>query len=261
MEYSTIIPNSALQHAVECYWTVVGDEIEEQKIVPDGFPEIVFHFGDVYELVGDNGIAIRQEKQLLSGQILRPIVLRPTGTSDVLGIKFKPAGLWTLLGIDMANRKDQIVPLEKCSDVMFRLSGDLAHVHRSERISLIEELLLTIPKSHQNALSPVIDAIDKSNGGLSIESICEHHGLTERSLQRMFRQQVGITAKQYSRIVRFRSVYALLQKPSLTKSDSLYLAGYFDQPHFNKEFRVFTNDHPGKWFSQANAFANLFMNR
>ena len=107
----------------------------------------------------------------------------------------------------------------------------------------------------------ILSTIETQSGNISIEELCSSHNLTQRTLQRMFQQRIGITAKQYARIIRFKTVYALLQKPSLTKADSVFLSGYFDQPHFNKEFREFTGEHPEKWFGENNSFSNFFMNR
>jgi AraC-like DNA-binding protein len=260
MNYSHFIPAQNLQNVIECFWTVTGDDTEQQKIIPDGFPEIIFHLGDPYELIDENGIAACQEKILISGQICRPIMLRPTGISDVLGIKFKPAGVWKLLNIEMSSLRDRVLPLT--FEPITEIYQTLSRLTAIGRISVVEEFLAE--RNHQpqsDELTKIIESIDNAKGNISIDTLCSSHNLPSRTLQRMFQQQVGLTAKQYSRIVRFRYVYSLLQKPLLTKNDSLFLSGYFDQPHFNREFREFTHETPAKWFSKTNAFSNLFMNR
>lgn len=263
MNYSTIIPDSSLQHLIECFWFVEGDDTAQQKIIPDGFPEIIFHFADRYELIDSNGIPSLQERILISGQISQPILLRATGRSDVFGIKFKPTGVWNSLRIDMSEIKDRVIPLRGSDWKVSGLYDILANSTTEHRIKLMEDFLVTQLKSPPSIdeVSLIVKTIEKEKGNISIDNLCDIHNVTPRKLQRLFQQQVGITAKQYARIVRFRTVYALLQKPSLTKSDSLYLTGYFDQPHFNKEFREFTNENPEKWFAENNAFSNLFMNR
>lgn len=261
MNYSTIIPKSSLQHLVECFWFVDGDDTEEQKIIPDGFPEIIFHFGDPYELRESGGIASRQEKILLSGQIMRPILLRPTGRSNVFGIKFKPAGIWNLFRVNMSELKNRVVPLNLVTTLPSHFYETLLSASVEQRVHIAEEFMLEISTSTYDDISTILKTIEKTKGDLSIEALCEKHNITARKLQRLFQHQVGVTAKQYARIVRFRTVYALLQKPMLTKADSLYLTGYFDQPHFNREFREFTNESPEMWFSKNHEFSNLFMNR
>ena len=113
----------------------------------------------------------------------------------------------------------------------------------------------------EGVVEEVIQLLSDEHGDVAITNIALRHGTTLRTLQRLFQQQVGISPKQFARLERFKHVYSLLQKPTWSKADSLFLSGYFDQPHFNKEFKSFTNENPDKWFSHRNEFANLFMNR
>lgn len=261
MNYSTIIPDLKVQSIVECYWVVSGDDTEEQKIIPDGFPEIIFHFGDPYEIFDDTGRAATQERILISGQLSKPIMLKPTGRSDVFGIKFKPAGIWKLLAMDMSRIKDEVVSLEK-DETLRELYNELRPLSAEERVRCVENFILSKRKYvDADETDAILISIENQKGNISIEDLCSDHNLTPRTLQRIFQQRIGITAKQYARIVRFKTVYALLQKPSLTKSDSIFLSGYFDQPHFNREFREFTQENPEKWFGESNSFSNFFMNR
>jgi AraC-like DNA-binding protein len=262
MNYSTFVPVSTLASIVECYWSVTGTDTSEQKIIPDGFPEMIFHFGDTYEIFNPDGKPTRQEKILMSGQISRPIILRPTGISDVFGIKFKPAGIWKLFRVNMGKLKDEVVSYS-FDHSLVELHKQLSNASAEDRIGCVEEFLLlnSKPDVIDDEIDLILETLDNAQGDVSIEDLCLHHSITPRTLQRIFKQRIGITAKQYARIARFKSVYALVQKPSLTKADSIYLSGYFDQPHFNKEFREFTQEPPEKWFSQNNAFSNLFMNR
>lgn len=261
MNYSTIIPNTSVQTVVECYWFVSGTDTEEQKIIPDGFPEIIFHFGDAYELRDPNGSAVLQEKILVSGQLSKPILLKPTGISDVFGIKFKPAGIWKLLGIDMSTIKDEVIAFTHQPGLV-ELYRELESLSAEERVRTTEAFISSkIAYVDSDETDSVLSTIHASQGNVSIDDICEQHHITPRTLQRIFQHRIGVTAKQYARIVRFKTVYSLLQKPSLTKSDSVFLSGYFDQPHFNREFREFTQENPAKWFGDNHTFSNFFMNR
>lgn len=261
MEYSTIIPNTSVQTVVECYWIVSGTDTEEQKIIPDGFPEIIFHFGDAYQLTDASGRTALQEKILISGQLSKPILLKPTGRSDVFGIKFKPAGIWKLLGTDMGAIRDDVISFTHDGSLV-ELYLELESLSAEERVRTTESFITSkVVYADSDETDAILSTIEARHGNLSIEEICEQHHITPRTLQRIFQQRIGVTAKQYARIVRFKTVYALLQKPSLTKSDSVFLSGYFDQPHFNREFREFTQENPEKWFRDNHSFSNFFMNR
>jgi methylphosphotriester-DNA--protein-cysteine methyltransferase len=262
MKYSTIIPDSALEQQVECYWSVKGTDTVKQKIIPDGFPEIIFHFADSYELFSDKGEVYLQPEMLISGQISRPLTLRATGRSDVFGIKFKPWGIWQLFGIDMRQLRDNVSSLSAYIQTLANEYAALKEKTEDERVQHLNEFLLSQRTARPaSTVEAVLLTIESHNGNIPIQELCWQHKISPRTLQRIFQQHIGITAKQYGRITRFKKVYGLLQKPKLTKTDSLFLTGYFDQPHFNREFREFTNDNPDQWFSKTNEFSNLFMNR
>jgi AraC-like DNA-binding protein len=263
MEYSTFIPDSDISTIVECYWSVVGRDTEKQKIIPDGFPEIIFHFGDPYELLSAHGHFEKQGSILLSGQISRPIVLRATGQSDVFGIKFRPAAIWKLFRINMSEFRDRVVPLDPSENNLAAQYEFLKTESIDNRVDILNNHLRSVTRSNfqENEIVDIIKTIEQRHGNVLVDELCSMHNISLRRMQRSFNQQIGITAKQYCRLARFKMVYSLLQKPSLTTSDSVFLTGYFDQPHFNKEFREFTDDNPANWFSKENAFSNLFLNR
>ena len=66
---------------------------------------------------------------------------------------------------------------------------------------------------------------------------------------RIFRQQVGLTPFEYLRNVRVEKAKRLLaNKHSLM--DTSYLAGFYDQSHFNRHFKTITGFTPGFFLSR-----------
>src|SRR5690242_12308900 len=115
MQFSRIEPPEGLKHLVECYWIVKSTDPAPtlQKIIPDGFPEIIFHFGDPYKIELKTNWEI-QGNNLIAGQITKYFYLENTGQSDILGIKLKPAALTQLFGVDMSLLKDKVITLRDC---------------------------------------------------------------------------------------------------------------------------------------------------
>jgi AraC-like DNA-binding protein len=72
--------------------------------------------------------------------------------------------------------------------------------------------------------------------------------MSERSLERKFRQHIGISPKLFSRINRFQEAFRLLKNNNYIKlSDIAFDAGYTDQSHFIREFKEFTGFAPYKY--------------
>lgn len=264
MKYSTFVPNPQLQHIVACYWIVEGLEMVSQKIIPDGCSELIFHFADRYQVHAAGKQQVLQSFSIAAGQLDKPIFLTPTGSSGVLGVKFKPLGLWKLFRCDMHLLTNETHAL---TDVLGKQAVEIVDrirnaSHHGERIEIVEAFLLRQLKDVANsALEPIIAAIHESHGQVSIRDLSVKFMLPSRKMERLFLQQVGVPAKLYSRLTRFSHVYKLVQQPKLTKAAATYLSGYFDQAHFNREFREFTGENPESYFSQHHAFSNFFLNR
>jgi AraC-like DNA-binding protein len=263
MNYSRFIPNPILQPIVDCYWVVEGFDQGIQKIIPDGYSELIFHFGDAYEISHERGISFIQPHSIAAGQLSKPVFLKPTGKSGVFGIKFKPAGLWNFLGCDMHLLTNTTYSLD---DIVKPGSQHLVERLQScstndQRIEIIETYLLNHwnPRAAE-AIDLVISDIRMNRGQLAIETISRNRKLSVRKMERLFHQRVGISAKLYSRLIRFTYVFNLLQQSSITKAEACYLSGYFDQAHFNKDFKSFTDENPEMYFENNHTFANFFMN-
>ena len=250
---------------VECYWTVAGHDSAWQKISPDGCPEIIFHLGDPYRIRHADGTEEDQPFAIAAGQLDRCIYVQPTGESDVLGIKLKPNGMWKLTGYSMNSLYNQVVDLNH----VWRASGEelLSSLRTvgetSARLEVIEDLLCrALPFPQQDTLLDIIiREVRKNSGQLSIAELAEKLGCTGRQIERLFRDQVGVSAKSFCRVVRFNTVFKLLQQESITRAEASYIAGYFDQAHFNKEFRQFTGENPKAYFKNDHRFSNFFLTR
>src|SRR5215213_4749375 len=120
MLFERIAPLKELERFIECFWVVESNDTtpEIQKIIPDGFPEIIFHYKDVYKINIKNKWEL-QSKSLIAGQIKKHFFLQNTGSSGVFGIKFKPAGLAHLFSITMSELTDKALPLSEIKNSSF----------------------------------------------------------------------------------------------------------------------------------------------
>jgi AraC-like DNA-binding protein len=82
-----------------------------------------------------------------------------------------------------------------------------------------------------------------AKGFLKVKELASHFCLSQDAFEKRFRKTAGTSPKQFSSIVRMKSVIgSMRQKQPLT--DITFDNGFFDQPHFNKEFRLFTGQTP-----------------
>jgi AraC-like DNA-binding protein len=264
MNFHQFPASPALQSAIACYWIIEANETAASKIIPDGSPEMIFHFGDPYEIFDDQSAWQIQPLSLVAGQLTRPITIRPTGKSGVFGVKFFPAGLWKLFKTNMHALQNGVVNLDDVIGIntrSFRESLADAETHAG-RVRLADEFFLShINNLRSSVLDPLLDCIHTSATSVSLQQLCVHENISARKLERTFNEVIGVSAKMYMRLSRFSRTFKKLQQDELSKADISYLYGYFDQSHFNRDFKIFSGENPGSYFQRNHAMANFFINR
>jgi AraC-like DNA-binding protein len=250
MEFSRIEPTGVAARAVECYWTVKDDDPTpvKQKIIPDGFTEIIFHFGDHYKINFD-GVWRKQGPRLLAGQIRKYFYLENSGKTDILGIKLKPSAITHLYEIPMKDKVDKVVNLSK--------KIKIKKIEIDDIDQYFNDLCKNYPSDHP--VDKAVEMIFEKKGMISMADICSELGVGERYLQQLFAKYVGLSPKFFSRIVRFSYVFNVIKENKPDWADVVYQAGYYDQSHFIRNFKAFTGEDPSTYIFAERSLANFFM--
>lgn len=264
MIYKRTPPAPELNHLIDCYWLIdsEGDStIDQQKIVPDGYPEIILHYKDEYR-INISGEWKTQVKQLLAGQLKNHFHLQNTGHSGMLGIKFKPAAIHYFWGINMQPLTGTVIPLPP------EISQELAvHIdganHFEETLTLLNGLFLE-KKEHiqpNKKVDLAIDLLFKQKGLIQTNELATQTQLSERQLERLFNKYIGLAPKFYARIIRFSAIFELMQQGDKNWADLVFESGFYDQSHFIKNFKEFTGEDPSAYgFDELN-MANFHMKK
>ena len=104
-------------------------------------------------------------------------------------------------------------------------------------------------KKMQREQSPltalIIYEINKRQGNVKIKELEEITGVSIRTLQRKFQENMGMSPKTYSRIIRCQSaIYKINHDDKVTLLDLAFDLGFTDQPHFLKEFKKLVSTTP-----------------
>lgn len=115
----------------------------------------------------------------------------------------------------------------------------------TERITLVEQFLLS--KICNGRPDPLITAalqkIHTTKGAIKIKELAGALYISQDAFEKRFRSRVGVSPKQFAYIVKMRSVISgAMEGRSLAAI--AFDAGYYDQPHFNKDFKLFTGQTP-----------------
>lgn len=106
-----------------------------------------------------------------------------------------------------------------------------------------------------------LNYIKNHKGNLKVSSIWEKFNVSKVTLRNRFLENIGLTAKEISKIYRFNNFLTLIYKNPLSSLTQLSLeAGYYDQSHFIKEFRSFIGISPNL-FLRKNYNLNISQER
>jgi AraC-like DNA-binding protein len=176
------------------------------------------------------------------------------GTSNFL-IHFKEGGVAAFSRVPANELFGQTVAADNLflgSDLK-RLQECLAEAgDNNERRQLVEGFLLHhLANTKQDMLvGDAVRLIRRHNGIIRINDLAASLHLSQDPFEKRFRAIVGSTPKQYASIIRLRGLICNYSSyASLT--EATYEAGYFDQSHFIKDFRLFTGRSPKEFFQSS----------
>jgi len=254
MNYQTYSPHPDLSAVVKCYWTLevpASNEAQRQRIVPDGCIEMAFILGDDIKRYTSGDAFILQPRAMVLGQTIAPFYIEPTGYVNTFAVRFYPYGFANFISVPVSTLVNAETPIDRLFEASAakKLMQQISEAEGTpERIQIIEAFLLNMLGQQQtihDIVQTTIDALLSTNGNVSIQSILHSDPSRRRQLERKFRQQVGISAKQLGKVIRLQAALKmLLHKQPETLTRIAYDNDYYDQAHFIRDFKEFTGINP-----------------
>ncbi|MDL0273590.1 AraC family transcriptional regulator [Clostridioides difficile] len=224
--------------------TIISDNY---TIIPHGSVTLVFF----YDATGLHS--------LLFGPTTKPkTVGNIANRCDViLIIEFQPAGFFPLIGIQQSELIDKVVPF---SIINTSLDSEIKKIF-NESLSIdklilkLEELLISnikIEYSYEFILA--IQLIIQNSGNISSQEISKKVFYSSRHLNRLFNQYLGLSMKSFSRLVRINKSIKLLNNNKTSLMSICNELGFYDIPHFIKDFKIVCGITPQKYRANMSDF-------
>lgn len=249
--YHEIRPIESIAKYVDCIWVVNhtnASHLLTHHVVPDNSVELIFTESEFTRLNPDSQKS-RVLKSHLSGLKTAHQIVQ-TSASPVVGVRFKPNGLYPFLKSDLGSTIDECISIESCfpSDIKLLEENVFETKSLQGRIELInayfQQLLLKTNCKEDELFDLILQEINQNNGIISIANIARKFKTSVKSIERKFHVRLGIGPKKYARTLRL--ICAL--KKSTQRSENLtsiaYEFGFYDQAHFTKETRSMTGLSP-----------------
>jgi AraC-like DNA-binding protein len=262
-------PSAELTPFVKQYWgiedSLSGNNNYSIKIVPTGLIELDFYLGYKPEIKQpDRSIT---EYAILNGQQKQHYDIQIADNLFMFSVIFQPAGAMFFFDVPLNKLSNQNVPLKYLfKNSLDMLESELYEAENfDERTKIMNRYLLGILRQNYrdfeyNRIYESIKHINQVNGSVDIETLASRACLSRKQFERTFQTGVGITPKQFLRIVRFQySLYNKSINSNITLTELAYKCGYYDQSHMIADFKSLTGLTPGQYFSNCEPMSDYFL--
>lgn len=258
--------NRFIEHLV--YYDEPGIIHNRDRFLPDGNTEIIIDLTEKPQPIYDNETL--REIQIcrdawVSGVRTRPITIPSGKGSRMLIVAFKKgkafpfypfsmreitdtvAGADLVFGRNFYDLREQLLAA-KSIDRMFQLvevfllhqAGDAIREDISTRC--IDYALLNIVNK------PSLRCVHK---------LSKEIGYSQKHFINLFREQVGVTPKQYLKIMRFQRAICMIEHNEFIEWSHIALkSGYYDQSHFINDFKLFSGFTPNEYKKRKTSTLN-----
>jgi AraC-like DNA-binding protein len=240
-----------------------------ERHYPTGCLDIAVHLGPRYGRV-EGDFVNPFPTVSVSGLHLAPDVIEAPGErSAVLGIVLHPPGALRLLAIplsELTGRDEDLgaVLPARWSHTLTECLGEAASGvdrvrvaegwvrRRLARDAALREGSRTVRSFPDPDVLRAADTLRRSGGRSTVQELAEAAGGSRSRFSTLFREQIGVPPKTYARVQRFRSALGELTggRPERGLSEIALQAGYYDQAHFNRDFREFSGVTPSEYLAR-----------
>jgi AraC-like DNA-binding protein len=244
VDYREYPAPEALRRHIACAWRLREPQPAGaiQTIYPDGRCELIVHLLTP-PVCWDTVIGWHpQAKTVFAAQRVAAVRLELKRPLDCVGFRLQPAASASLAAGHPQILRDRIVDLSGIDRAFCRALRSAARTFAGGSDDSVWRLLAR--RIAVRELDPRIEAavarIETSAGKARIDFTARAAGMSVRNFQIRFREQVGLTPKEFARLMRLQATLSALDAGHASISEVAADSGFADQAHATRELRRVT---------------------
>ncbi|MEJ0056008.1 MAG: AraC family transcriptional regulator [Bacteroidota bacterium] len=254
-----IAPSTQLQSIVQQYFLTEGRLPEgmvfKHLIIPSLAETMYFNLSDQPQsFFMWDGREVVVKDCMITGQFLQSFETSLRGDVKLLGVYLSSPAVAQLFGIDLRQHLNNAFALEEVIGPQARaLVKDLRNAtSMDEVIHQVESFLLKLSSESKatdvGVLQNSLSLIKASQGKITVKELAAANHISERTLQKTFMNQMGLTPKEYIKKFRFTEVINSMSASTFSWKYVVETLGYFDQSHFLNDFKSIVGKTPSEYY-------------
>jgi len=247
-------PSDVLSRYVKYYWTCTHDGDAVEVMFPTGCVEFCIDItgGDTIRHRGDRSMTVPRLEVLGHWTIPTRATIKKGNTCLIT--RFQPYAGSLFFPNQIAEFTNESIDLydilDKESVGFYNRLMDQPLLE--QKVKVLEAFLterLHKAKQDQKKMRLVeglCHSISRNNDSFDLDRLAAEFGFSERYIQRLFLNYVGITPKSFFSVQRFNKSLGLVRSANMSLTNIAYECGYYDQAHFIKEFKSYTGLTPSQ---------------
>lgn len=242
-----------------------GTASKKLRLFSDGNTGMVLTLGGNLISKNSDNKVLNYPNSFLYGQISGFKDLHLAGKTAIIIVVFQPYGINHLLGIPANEIRDDIITTEDIfgsqSSFLYEKLAGLPRLESKLQLLntfFLEQATKKILPNH-TLIHSTINYILKNKGEITVNHLVKYTGYTERHIERIFNEYIGLNPKKFGNIVKLHFFLNLLKYKQSNITNLCYEAGYADQSHLIKEFKKYTGITPTQYLHNTSRLAINFM--
>jgi len=255
MKLEEYIPTELLRPFIKSY-RIVESEVEmTNRILPSTSLVAAFRYKGQVSYIADS----KQEylpASTISGLRKSVRLIHYLPNSATIIVLFKETGAKAFFSEPLYELFEESISLDTFikRHTIEIIEEQLAEAQNNiQRIAIIEQFLLSRLGSHtpDKLISTAVEIIHSTKGAIKIKELADTLYISNDAFEKRFRKVVGTSPKQFSSIIRMETIVTQKQQAE-NLAEIAFNAGYYDQSHFNKDFKLFTGQTPTAFYKSPN---------
>lgn len=250
-------PAVGLKDYIVAWWinkTEQQENIFGRRVYADGCTDIILNTGNstaYFNTMAHAGqpVPLYPGYMYLGGTMTAYGVMSSVEGCSLTGIRFRPGGFYAFYKSPIEEAVDRVIEFQdKALQSLMEPDEGLA--------SRLDAHFSSKSVKVKHDFTAIYNAIISSKGQVTVEELSRNHHVSNRTMERIFKTNVGVPPKEFIRIARFQEVLKRLRMAGaqdvtadMYEESLLRIAfefGYYDHAHLTNEFKKYAGILPSE---------------